>query len=664
MTVCLACLESFGVTTRKGVLTPYGLFIYGAVVGCFCGLFVRAFKALLVLCLHLVWHRLPAALAAAGWTPDSRFSLVHFLWICSSALAALVGLLSVPLLDRVPSPNVGAWAKHVHKSGTVPLALGGTVSSILCLDWVGGFFLLALLSALSGASLGPEPLVVIVPSAIAGAFAAGPLGQGPQVARAAALAGGSAGLAAFFGLPVASAFAVLELPHIDGMQYAMEAMPACLVASLTGALFGNSLFSGSDLLGDSTRNFPGVSARDANEVDGKLGLGALAWGAPAGLLAGIAVHAMVVGIKVLHHPFTKLRRGCPEGGVHSSSASQYWRRVAVLAVAGAVNGGVAVFLPASFFWGEVQLQYALTSGCEAWLADQPAKLPILYPGLLRHALPGHLLAAPCGEDPVSPASMFLLSGVKLLLIALGELSGFVGGAIYPTVFASACFGAAMGSLPSVAALGPQYVFVSSAAAISVGLASLLNTKMFAILFVLVLQASMPLGHTSAEVMVLLFAVSVHYLLSRCLLHKFPGFNMIGSQQHRQDLVFLGSPRTASGSSDAGERTDAATETEDDSSGDDGHADSDIGCAHTDGGTPSACGGIASNGRGFSPAAGSFDCKGRGDDPTDGSDGESCDSVVATSENEFVSVQGARSFVDQNRAGDASGYAQRECRPVG
>lgn len=33
---------------------------------------------------------------------------------------------------------------------------------------------------------------------------------------------------------------VLELPHVDGMQFASEALPACMAASLSGALFGDA----------------------------------------------------------------------------------------------------------------------------------------------------------------------------------------------------------------------------------------------------------------------------------------------------------------------------------------------------------------------------------------------------------------------------------------
>ena len=48
----------------------------------------------------------------------------------------------------------------------------------------------------------------------------------------------------------------------------------------------------------------------------------------------------------------------------------------------------------------------------------------------------------------------------------------------------ACLGSAIGASPWVASQGPAFVYISTAASISVGLAALLNAKTFAILFAL------------------------------------------------------------------------------------------------------------------------------------------------------------------------------------
>lgn len=66
--------------------------------------------------------------------------------------------------------------------------------------------ILSLLTAFGGASVGPEPVVIIMPSVLYVALVKRVLNPSVHVLRIAALAGGAGGLAAFFGLPLASAF--------------------------------------------------------------------------------------------------------------------------------------------------------------------------------------------------------------------------------------------------------------------------------------------------------------------------------------------------------------------------------------------------------------------------------------------------------------------------
>lgn len=66
--------------------------------------------------------------------------------------------------------------------------------------------ILSLLTAFGGASVGPEPVVIIMPSVVYVALVKRVLNPSVHVLRIAALAGGAGGLAAFFGLPLASAF--------------------------------------------------------------------------------------------------------------------------------------------------------------------------------------------------------------------------------------------------------------------------------------------------------------------------------------------------------------------------------------------------------------------------------------------------------------------------
>ena len=55
-------------------------------------------------------------------------------------------------------------------------------------------------------------------------------------------------------------------------------------------------------------------------------------------------------------------------------------------------------------------------------------------------------------------------------------AGFVGGPIYPIIFATGAMGSALGTTAWVAMLGGQYVYICTAAAMSTGLAALLHTQ--------------------------------------------------------------------------------------------------------------------------------------------------------------------------------------------
>ena len=55
-------------------------------------------------------------------------------------------------------------------------------------------------------------------------------------------------------------------------------------------------------------------------------------------------------------------------------------------------------------------------------------------------------------------------------------AGFVGGPIYPIIFATGAMGSALGATEWVAMLGGQYAYICTAAAMSTGLAALLHTQ--------------------------------------------------------------------------------------------------------------------------------------------------------------------------------------------
>jgi H+/Cl- antiporter ClcA len=450
----------------------YGLFLLGGVIGAVSGVVVKVFKIVLEKLLEVVWVSIPEYLISLGWQPTSSFGLWNYTWMVGASFGMLVGALSGPLLDGAPATTLGAWVGQLHKSPNGCAAAG---------PWLGGLVTLGLLTALSGAAVGPEPVVVIVPSVLAGAFTSKALRQPSQIARAAALAGGAGGLGAFFGLPIASAFMVLEVPNIDGAQFALEALPACAAASIMGTVFGDCIWHPSTLLAHSRFWFPGGDppGQIVTEVTEKpFGLGAVAFAGVVGLLGGTVCHLLVAAMKGLHPFLARLKTR--RGGRANTTSRNVGKRAFVLAIVGALNGALSLLYPSALFWGEAQLQVVLTRGCKMWhggnLSDcHPVELPHFHDGLVPpwaiRALPG---------KPMDAWDMLGLTATKFAMIAVCEAVGFVGGAIYPVIFLGGALGSAFGALPAVGALGGQYVYLSTAAPMAVAVATLLNANLFAV----------------------------------------------------------------------------------------------------------------------------------------------------------------------------------------
>lgn len=484
-------------------LSIFGLTLLSAGIGAAAGLLVKAFKEALECLNKLLWLTLPKFFFSLGWTPDAPFALCNYTWLMGAIMGALVAALCKKL-GPLPVPNLGAWVKEVHGNAGCPTAG----------YWLLSLAFLGLLTGLSGASVGPEPVVIIIPSVLAGAFAR------ERLKQALSLAGGAGGLSAFFGLPLASAFMVLEVLHIDGAEFALEALPGCVMASLTGTILGDSIWHPAQLLGNSRYWFPGGSTEGA-VAHNSFGLGALLFAPLAGFSGGLATHLLVAIMKMLHGPFHRLRRGRTAA-------------VLLLATVGAANGLLAMLYPGAQWWGEEQLQVALTRGCAAvhnGTDCEPFVLPHYYAGLASEI---SVQASP--GEPIPAMAMAGMAATKMVMIAICEAGGFVGGAIYPAVFMAGSLGSALGASPPIQGLGGQYVYLSTAAAMSVSLAALLNTNVFGVLLVVVLQANIPHGTISSQVIVLLTAVLAYYAFSRKLIT--PSLHFIVTQKARGDIQYL------------------------------------------------------------------------------------------------------------------------------
>eukprot|EP00434_Breviolum_minutum_P020469 symbB.v1.2.018050.t3/scaffold1425.1/size119490/8 len=157
---------------------------------------------------------------------QAAFSLLNLTWIWGAFFGAIVGFGRAYMPEDAVF-NMNVWVKELH----------GPNGSAPCGPWVLGLVILSLLTAFGGASVGPEPVVIIMPSVVYVALVKRVLNPSVHVLRIAALAGGAGGLAAFFGLPLASAFFAIEIPHMDGAEFALEAYSACVVAGVGAEIF-------------------------------------------------------------------------------------------------------------------------------------------------------------------------------------------------------------------------------------------------------------------------------------------------------------------------------------------------------------------------------------------------------------------------------------------
>eukprot|EP00435_Cladocopium_sp_Y103_P046087 s681_g13.t1 len=501
------------------------------------GLLVKLYKTVLEIVLELIWTRLPAALYAAGWSDEAPFSLMNLTWILGAFFGAIVGLGRAYLPEEAglqeAVTNMNVWVRELH----------GPNGSAPCGPWVLGLVLLSLLTAFAGASVGPEPVVIIMPSVVYVGLVKKLLNPSVQVLRVAALAGGAGGLAAFFGLPLASAFFAMEIPHMDGAEFALEAFSACVVAGVVGTIVGHCIWEPSQLLGNSRFWFPGGDSPDQPQITtSEFGMGAVSMGILAGIVGGLTSYLLVTLMRGWHPLFEHIKHIKHQ---HRWKALRY---SALLAVVGAANAAMSFLYPSALWWGEDQLQVVLTRGCSFasgtdFLLDcEPVKLKYLYEKLIYKDA---IVARP--GVSMSGWEMFGLGLVKLVMISMCEGAGFVGGPIYPIIFATGAMGSALGATDWVATLGGQYVYICTAAAMSTGLAALLHTQVFGILIVMELQANIPHGSVSSQTIALMTAVYSFYLLrgeggtgeldSRRTLVA-PYFQLVSQQKTRQDLQYL------------------------------------------------------------------------------------------------------------------------------
>ncbi|KAL6074666.1 hypothetical protein QOT17_004058 [Balamuthia mandrillaris] len=372
-------------------LTPVQLHIWAFVIGALGGLVIYAYYEVLHYGLKLVWHIIPHALFDHTPIFGDRFPRWNYIWIASMIMGTMVGICS------------WLWTKFsfFKLAGTMPdminkLHLRGYIGTNHLIP----MFVTSLISIISGGSCGPEAAVIIIGGAV-GSKVGKLLNQRTSTLRVLTLCGMSAGLSAFFGLPLGGAIFVLELPHRMGLQF-YEAITPTIISSLIAVLIKKGLTM-QDLGGNWI--FPGIKQAKAVDMLKGVVLGAIS------ALIGIVFIYIAHLAKWLFHEKLKLHQ----------------RPIFAGAMAGAIIGLTGMLWPETLFWSELEMQTILDRGrtplpnIPSWLGSVAADWG-------------------WGKVPYNWHLYFQISAIKALVTIVAIVGGYPGGVIYPLFFVGAAFG--------------------------------------------------------------------------------------------------------------------------------------------------------------------------------------------------------------------------------
>jgi H+/Cl- antiporter ClcA len=265
----------------------------------------------------------------------------------------------------------------------------------------------SLIALVCGSSIGPEGPVLVFMASIVGLLEERFLRQGVRVKRILSLCAMSGAISGFFGLPLAGAIFVLEVPHRMGLQY-YEALTPAIVSSVTAVLVSASI--------ERKHLYSGVYAfRAAPSLQAYY----LLLGVPFGLLG-----AMLAALFVVLYWLVKRLVHRWHGRFHP---------FALALVGGFLLGGCAALMPHVLFWGEYELGGLL----------------------LKSNVPPHISPLLRGIIPIEPESAAYLLGLgflKLIAILVVLCAGWPGGVFFPLLFAGGSAGMALSKLlPQAAA---------------------------------------------------------------------------------------------------------------------------------------------------------------------------------------------------------------------
>jgi len=220
---------------EKPEFTSLQQLVWAVFIGIIMGIFTALWGELIEYCIDIVWVRIPEFLLEKGIFTDldGRLPLPYYMVICPAIFGGVLSYGTAAMTNpKVPGQN--EWIESLHRIGIMDHTM---------------FFPVVIFSTLgmaSGLSLGPE-MPLVLSAGMVGSIVAVICKQSVLSARVMNLTAASAGIGGFFGLPMAGALFVLELPHRMGLQY-FEAVSPATLASIVSVIV-NRMITGDELNG-------------------------------------------------------------------------------------------------------------------------------------------------------------------------------------------------------------------------------------------------------------------------------------------------------------------------------------------------------------------------------------------------------------------------------
>jgi H+/Cl- antiporter ClcA len=197
--------------------------VWAVFIGIAMGFFTALWGDFIEFCVEFTWKTVPEYLLEKGVFTDleGSFPLPYYMILCPAVFGGVLSYITAILVNpKVPGQN--EWIHSLHTVGVMDETMFIPV------------ILIATAGMASGLSLGPE-MPLVLSAGMIGSKIATQCKQSVLSARVMNLTAASAGIGGFFGLPMAGALFVLELPHRMGLQY-FEALSPATLASIVSVI--------------------------------------------------------------------------------------------------------------------------------------------------------------------------------------------------------------------------------------------------------------------------------------------------------------------------------------------------------------------------------------------------------------------------------------------